>query len=112
MICQCFDLSVLRFAVLHFVLYFVSISNYILLRSMGGNTPKGIYKHNVSYLSVPVNKYSMFSLDLLIQTLNFVMILISYAGGRCPSGILTLFSCLYLTQFFTDFGQILDSNTI
>ena len=66
---------------------------------MGGNTPKGIYKHNVSYLSVPVNKYSMFSLDLLIQTLNFVMILISYAGGRCPSGILTLFyTCLWVLQ--------------
>ena len=47
---------------------------------MGGNTLKGIYKHNVSYFSVPVNKYSLFSLDLLIQTLNFVMILNSYAG--------------------------------
>ena len=82
---------------------------------MGGNTPKGIYKHNISYFSAPVNKYSLFSLDLQIQTLDLVsldlqiqtldwfslnlqiqmldlvMILNSYAGGRCPSGILTLY---------------------
>ena len=61
---------------------------------MGGNTPKGIYKHNVSYFSAPVNKYSLFCLDLLIQTVNLVMLLYSYAGGRCPSGILTL--CMYV----------------
>ena len=88
--------AVLRIAVLQFVLYFVFISIYILLRSMGGNTPKGIYKHNVSYFSAPVNKYSLFCLDLLIQTVNLVMLLYSYAGGRCPSGILTLYLYLYL----------------
>ena len=57
-------------AVVQFVLYFVFISIYILLRSMGGNTPKGIYKHNISYFLAPVNKYSLFSLDLQIQTLD------------------------------------------
>ena len=60
----------MRIAVLPFVLYFVSISNYFLLRSMGGNTPKGIYKHNISYFLALVNKYSLFSLDLQIQTLD------------------------------------------
>ena len=47
--------AVLWIAVVQFVLYFVFISIYILLRSMGANTPKGIYKHNICYFSAPVN---------------------------------------------------------
>ena len=58
---------------------------------MGGNTPKGIYKHNVSYFSAPVNKYSLFSLDLKIQTLDLVSLdlqiqtldLVSFSKSKC-----------------------------